>query len=504
MIRNSILFAMLFICKLSLSQSSVPFVNLSNKDETWQKEMAVFVEDFNDNRNSWFGTQPRVNFNIQDGKILVTEAPNPYYGVCSSRPITEIDFADDFLVSVEFSISTNPDARIGLFCIFGVDFSYCSNETSSAMGLIILYKGKGNVWKGMKITNGTPTTITIVKKNDVFSVYFNEMLLKTYDCTKEDFTNTIHIYADNPNRTTTVDFIKVYLNYNSVEEHNAHIELRDFNSAKLTNEFDLFLEKHPDSKYENEIIQLKEEYFYRLAISGFIKECETYLSLYPSGKYITEATKLKDERTMYNKALYGNLPEHNAYLTKYPNGTYSSEVLALKTKKIQEIERNKKITVNSNKNLWRIGNKMCMETSLGTICGTLNAWNEDNSMMQIKVISGPDTRLEGQQIQANEIIWVNADKQWHICLQDEIDASVEMNDKYKYWKLGKIVYLSGTKGNWIFRTNVTIKGEIIQWNEDKSKVRIRIIDGADGALYNGEYLYNDKMIWDDPSGWKLN
>lgn len=145
-----------------------------------------------------------------------------------------------------------------------------------------------------------------------------------------------------------------------------------------------------------------------------------------------------------------------------------------------------------------------METSMGTICGTLNAWNEDKSMFQLKVISGPDTRIEGQQIKESEIIWVSADKIWHICLQDEIDASVALNvDPYKYWKLGKKICLSGTKGSWIFKSNITIVGEIIQWNEDKSKVRIRIIDGADGTYYNNETLYNDKMIWDSPSGWKL-
>jgi len=274
--------------------------------------------------------------------------------------------------------------------------------------------------------------------------------------------------------------------------------------VKSSKNYDSYLTKFPNGKYFNEISALKEEYFYNIALTGFISECDNYISIYQSGKYTTQIQGLKAERILYKSALYGSFKEYDAYLLKYPNGNYKSEISSLKAKKLYEIDRQKKIKANSNKALWKTGNKICFESSSGTICGTLMSWNEDKSMIQFKVISGPNTRIEGEQIKPDALIWITPNIDWHICLQDEIDASITQNeDPYKYWKLGKKICLSGTKGAWIFKSSVTITGEIIQWNEDKSKVRIRIIDGADGTYYNNETLYNDKMIWDSPNGWKL-
>ena len=281
-------------------------------------------------------------------------------------------------------------------------------------------------------------------------------------------------------------------------------EAYDYFMVIKSKNYDLYLTTYPNGIYSIEILTLKENEFFNNAKNGFISDCDNYINAFPSGKHITEITLLKGEMVLYNKAINGGLIEYNNYLFKYPNGLYSSEVSAFKSKKQQEIDRGNKIKANSNKAFWKTGNKLCCEMTLGTVCGTLLSWNEDKSMIQFKVISGPKTRIEGEEVKLDAIIWITPNNNWHVCLQDEIDASIAQNeDPYKYWKLGKKICLSGTKGTWIFKSSVIIKGEIIQWNEDRSKVRIRIIDGADGTYYNNETLYNDKMIWDCPNGWKL-
>ena len=313
-----------------------------------------------------------------------------------------------------------------------------------------------------------------------------------------DGTNTIY-YPNSRFKESYILDIITDKNYNELKICNLAINdkaaclryIADFPNGLFVN----------DIKKEVEDIEIR---LYDKAKSGFIAECDEYINDFPTGKYVNQIKTIKAERVKYKTALNGGISEYNLYLQAYPNGLYYSEILSLKSRRIIEIERQNKLKYNSNRAIWKIGNKLCLESLSGTICGTLISWNEDKSMFQFRVISGPDTRIEGEQIKPDAIIWITPNTNWHICLQDEIETSISQNeDPYKYWKLGKKICLKGTKGAWIFSYDVTIVGEIIQWNEDKSKVRIRIIDGANGTSYNNETLYNDKMIWDSPSGWKI-
>lgn len=87
-----------------------------------------------------------------------------------------------------------------------------------------------------------------------------------------------------------------------------------------------------------------------------------------------------------------------------------------------------KIKANSNKALWKLGNKLCFEASNGIICGSINQWNEDKSMAQIKIISSPGGTYEGEPLSQGTMIWVQSTgKGWHLCLDEELTESIAKN-----------------------------------------------------------------------------
>ncbi len=87
--------------------------------------------------------------------------------------------------------------------------------------------------------------------------------------------------------------------------------------------------------------------------------------------------------------------------------------------------RDSKIKANSNKALWKMGNKICNDVSGGVVVGTLNQWNEDKSMAQIKVVTSPGGSYEGESLTKNNLIWIKSSgKGWHLCLDDEIQTSL--------------------------------------------------------------------------------
>ena len=145
----------------------------------------------------------------------------------------------------------------------------------------------------------------------------------------------------------------------------------------------------------------------------------------------------------YEKAINGNLSMCNAYLTSFPNGKYKEnvqerknelianqeaekkDILAKQEAKKNEQLRNSKIKANSNKALWKLGSKICNNVNGGIACGSLNAWNEDKSMAQIKIVTSPGGDLDGEQLIKNNLIWIpTSGKGWHICLADEIESSL--------------------------------------------------------------------------------
>jgi hypothetical protein len=204
----------------------------------------------------------------------------------------------------------------------------------------------------------------------------------------------------------------------------------------------------------------------------------TYLRLYPNGEYTSvvknqynNLIKKRDEESLYNEVL--NTRDYDKYLNKYPYGIYTSTInskkqqyyqsiendriekerqqkLALEKERIRKeqeaialietekrlererVERSNKLVIiekNSNRALWKLGNKICLEYNGDIICGTINQWNEDKSLAQIKIVTSPGGTYEGESLSKNNLIWVSSSgKGWHLCLDDEIQKSLA-NDK---------------------------------------------------------------------------
>lgn len=72
-----------------------------------------------------------------------------------------------------------------------------------------------------------------------------------------------------------------------------------------------------------------------------------------------------------------------------------------------------------------MGNKICKETSSGVVVASLNAWNEDKSMAQLKVITSPGGTLDGESLAKGNTFWVKASGAgWHLCLDEEVQTSL--------------------------------------------------------------------------------
>lgn len=468
-------------------------INLNESAESTRSRQ-ILHEDFNDNQMGW------KNINIQAGRLITRNEPTELK--------SDLLFSEDFILKTSVNISLAGDLmfRFGNLS-FAFNNTCVDNESRVQLNVSNFKRYTSSLRNRCEAFD-----IAIKKVDQSYYFYFNGILIYTGngDDLKPGNISFEGSYGQsncNIFRTTSVDYLyidELLISPEDRQKRQDRAETEFYKKAVSSKKYDGYLSTYPNGKYHSEVLTLKEETLKDKMLTGFIDECDSYINNFPTGKYINQAKSLKAERIMYKTALNGGIKEYNTYLQTYPAGHYTSEISSLKSNKLYEIDRENKIKYNSNKALWKIGNKLCLESSSGTICGTLLGWNEDKSMFQFKVISGPDTRIEGEQIKPDAIIWITPNTNWHICVPDEIETSISQNeDPYKYWKLGKKICLKGTKGAWIFTYDVTIVGEIIQWNEDKSKVRIRIIDGADGTLYNNETLYNDKVIWDSPNGWKI-
>jgi hypothetical protein len=485
----------------------------------------IFSDDFDNNDNKWTANQ----FSIKDGFLYLNDGrltsdkfenattfiPSNVVYEIKLKSFLNSDEIQKAFAGRAMSVSYTRALTIGGLNISGM---HCKDANVSGLNYLnIWYEGKSKLYEIKSFDNVTfwaGANLQLVVSSLSASLYNNGKLLADFKLPNDYNGRPVFELNKISWVLPVIDHIRIYANYSNPDDFKkefSEYEHSLYQKAKLGNiiDCDSYFKKFPNGSYTNEVIVFKQEkeelIQFNTAKNGFLSECDSYLNKYPSGKFKSEVLKLKEERSLYSKALSGDLSEYNAYLQKYPNGVYVSEVDALKKKRLAEIERNKQIQTNSNKLIWKVGNKLCYDSPVGIVAGTINSWNEDKSMVQLKIISNvKGSRIEGQDVSLGEVVWVDADKKWHICLQDEIKVIDSQNDDpYKNWLVGKRVCMNTSKGAWIFRTSVTLKGEIIQWNPDKSKVRIRIISGSDGATYNGETLYNDKFIWDEPTGWFL-
>ncbi|TAE00268.1 MAG: LamG domain-containing protein [Bacteroidetes bacterium] len=116
------------------------------------------------------------------------------------------------------------------------------------------------------------------------------------------------------------------------------------------------------------------------------------------------------------KALYEQQEDKN-------DKSLTTQIEAAKQK--AEAAQKAKITANSNKALWKMGNKLCKQTNEGVIVASLNSWNEDKSMAQVKIVTSYGGTLDGESLAKGNTFWVSASGAgWHLCLDSEIQTSL--------------------------------------------------------------------------------
>ena len=245
--------------------------------------------------------------------------------------------------------------------------------------------------------------------------------------------------------------------------------------------------------------------------SNEVGDCETYLKYFPNGNHKSAVTTQKNEIISYNAARKGGKTECTAYLTMYPKGRFTSEIQNKKDGIVKEEHRQAQIKVNSNKGIWKLGNKLCNCTSDGIIMATLDQWNEDHSSFKGIIAASPGGLFQGDLLQKGNQLWFET-KDWHKCLDDEVeyalnhDKSLEAEQllkakKMKFARGSVVVHTYYTRG-WLFSSSYRVTAKVDDWNDDYTRMKIQIIK-TDGLDYiDGESIYEGKYIWVSPIGWE--
>jgi hypothetical protein len=181
------------------------------------------------------------------------------------------------------------------------------------------------------------------------------------------------------------------------------------------------------------------------------------LSLKNSSDYILTAGNVSKkipqlnaelEQKAYSIAKQGDLIEKNSFVDAFNDSRFYNEIKTEATtiqrkeaeaiaeaKRLEELkakEKQRQVQANSNKTTWTLGSKICNELDNGVLMGTINQWNENKSMAQIKIVAGPKGNYEGEEIKKGELIWVQASGAgWHVCLTDEIKTAVASDQSGK-------------------------------------------------------------------------
>lgn len=177
---------------------------------------------------------------------------------------------------------------------------------------------------------------------------------------------------------------------------------------------------------EKPIKEIDDAYFNQNCQNGTSKGCAEYLSRFESGAYRQQAAKLKEDKLLFENIR--TMADCNKYLQTYPKGVHVSEVRDKITEFNAIAANEKQIKVNTNKALWKIGNKICLDNGRGVISGVINQWNEDKSMAQIKVLMHPGGSYDGNPLSTGVLMWVEATgKGWHICTDREVQSAASTN-----------------------------------------------------------------------------
>ncbi|MBR4392302.1 MAG: hypothetical protein IKT08_09400 [Bacteroidales bacterium] len=190
------------------------------------------------------------------------------------------------------------------------------------------------------------------------------------------------------------------------------------------NDYETFVKYYPTKKASPEL----DDRLYQLVSQTYEEnDLNYYLRVFPDGRHKSEATAEVNEIACYFAAKNGGKAECTTYLTKYPNGQFVSEIKIKKEVLVGMENTLAQIKKNSNKGIWKLGNKLCNCTENGFIMATLDQWNEDHSSFKGIIVASPGGQYKGDILQKGSAIWFDTDN-WHICLDMEVDAALK-NDK---------------------------------------------------------------------------
>ena len=286
------------------------------------------------------------------------------------------------------------------------------------------------------------------------------------------------------------------------------MENKMFGYVSSVSNFKTYMGYYPFTKSDSE---LDDKLYQCVSASNEEDDCNYYLKVFPNGNHKSAVTAQKNEIASYNAARSGGKAECIAYLTKYPNGRFTSEIQSKKDDIVKEEQRLAQIKTNSNKGIWKLGNKLCNCTSDGIIMATLDQWNEDHSSFKGIITASPGGLFQGDLLQKGNQLWFET-KGWHKCLDDEVefalshDKSLEAEQLMKAKKMkfakGTVVAHTYYSSGWFFSSSYRVTAKVDDWNDDYTRMKIQIVKTGGLDYIDGESIYEGKYIWVSPVGWE--
>lgn len=325
------------------------------------------------------------------------------------------------------------------------------------------------------------------------------------NCTKDNYRSMVENEIVNNKTTNLSDIVYCNENYPKLSDR---LEGKMFGYINSMSDCNAYLKCYSTSKRGT---VLDDKVYRYVNTSNDVNDCDTYLKSFPNGNHKADVTAQKNEIASYNAAKRGGKAECTAYLTKYPNGRFVSEIQTKKDGIVKEENRLAQIKVNSNKGIWKLGNKLCNCTSDGIIMATLDQWNEDHSSFKGIIAASPGGLFQGDLLQKGNQLWFET-KGWHKCLDDEVefalnhDKSLEAEQLMKAKKMkfakGTVVAHTYYSRGWLFSSSYRVTAKVDDWNDDYTRMKIQIVKTGGLDYIDGESIYEGKYIWVSPIGWE--
>jgi hypothetical protein len=317
----------------------------------------------------------------------------------------------------------------------------------------------------------------------------------------------------------------------------AYNKLRDYDIQSI----EQYIANFPGSPYLGQAKQ-KQMAAYRPGYEALCKEESSqpyfdYVKKYPNSPFLAEVksrAKEIQEREKNEALAEKQRREAEALAEKQRKEAEAlaeqkrkeAEALAEKQRleaeqKRKEAERERQIAANSKVSTWRLGNKLC-NCQKSHIMVVLDSWNENKSSFKGQIVTSDVTKFEGQLMKKGSTVWFDT-KGWHKCLEDEIayctnhdvsNSSEQVSTRptkkdppyrrgFELWRTWSYTYK-----DWSFgrekKASVYIKGVVEDWNEDYTRVKIRVTyinDSGYSSSIREKYRVGS-ILWENPYDWK--